>query len=314
MTDNIDKVADTEQRSSDMASSRSISRDRDDREGASSALSLNEGDVSVTASQYFHTINQDTESNPHKRALFSRRKACFIVTALLLLALIALIVGASCGTGHCGGSSSSAAAASQDAQTTPTAPSIVPTAAPTVEPTNGPPTTFQDLFGDNVKVIDSTWTTSGIQNYFDTLFLQQVNNEMGTERYAVFFKPGIYGSTTEPLMLQIGYYTELAGLGALPDDVQINGKIEVYNRCFEPTQYALGKFIPSSAESGGVCFALNNFWRSLANLRINIVSLNQEACRATAMFWAVSQASSTRRMHFTGGDISLMDYCSSKFL
>jgi hypothetical protein len=29
----------------------------------------------------------------------------------------------------------------------------------------------------------------------------------------------------------MGYYTEVAGLGASPAEVTINGKIEVYNRC-----------------------------------------------------------------------------------
>ena len=59
---------------------------------------------------------------------------------------------------------------------------------------------------------------------------------MGTERYAMLFKPGTYGTDAEPLQLKVGYYTEVAGLGASPSDVVVNGKIEVYNRCLTAEQ------------------------------------------------------------------------------
>jgi hypothetical protein len=74
--------------------------------------------------------------------------------------------------------------------------------------------------------------------------------------------------------------------------------------------YADGEFIPTSS-SAGLCFALNSFWRGLSNLSISIVSKNQDQCRSTAMFWAISQASSMRRVDIEGGDLSLMDYCSN---
>ena len=55
--------------------------------------------------------------------------------------------------------------------------------------------------------------------------------------------------------MKVGYYTEVAGLGASPADVTINGKIEVYNRCLD---------------DGGTsnCLALVNFWRTLSNLSL----------------------------------------------
>lgn len=46
-------------------------------------------------------------------------------------------------------------------------------------------------------------------------------------------------------------------------------------------------------------------------MSISIVSRNQDSCRATAMFWAISQAASMRRVNVEGGDMSLMDYCSN---
>jgi hypothetical protein len=167
-------------------------------------------------------------------------------------------------------------------------------------------------FGGNVIIFNPSMSTASIQETFDRIYGQQVNNEMGKERYSLYFSPGTYGSIEQPLSLMIGYYMEVAGLGASPLDVVINGKIEVYNRCFEPDPYNAGKFIPSSAENGGLCFALNNFWRTLSNLSINIVhSVGLDSCRQTAMFWAISQASSMRRVEIRGGDLSLMDYCTS---
>ena len=98
--------------------------------------------------------------------------------------------------------------------------------------------------------------------------------------------------------MKVGYYTEVAGLGASPADVMINGKIEVYNRCLD---------------NGGTsnCLALVNFWRTLSNLTIHVNAAGQDGCRASANFWAVSQAVSMRRVEVTGGTLSLMDYCTA---
>jgi len=166
------------------------------------------------------------------------------------------------------------------------------------------------LEDSNVIIFDPSTSVEEIQGTFDRIFYEQVNNEMGSERYALYFKPGIYGSPEKPLQLQIGYYTEVAGLGFIPDDVRIYGKIEVHNRCFAEKPYDQGLFIPADG-TGSVCFALNTFWRSLSNLAITIVNNDPDDCRRTAMFWAISQASSMRRAHITGGDVSLMDYCTN---
>ena len=47
----------------------------------------------------------------------------------------------------------------------------------------------------------------------------------------VFFQPGTYGSAANPLVFQVGYYTQVAGLGAQPSDVVINGAINVFSQC-----------------------------------------------------------------------------------
>lgn len=152
--------------------------------------------------------------------------------------------------------------------------------------------------GPNVTVFDPSTPVEEIQAALDAAHTTQVDNEMGTQRYAFFFKPGTYGTADHPLRINVGYYTEIAGLGAAPTDVVINGKVEVYNRCLA---------------DGGTsnCLALVNFWRTLANLSINVNSTGQDGCRASADFWAVSQAVSLRRLNITGGTLSLMDYCTA---
>jgi hypothetical protein len=152
--------------------------------------------------------------------------------------------------------------------------------------------------GPNVVTFDPSMPVSEIQAAFDAVHAQQVDDEMGTRRYAFLFKPGTYGTAEEPLQIKVGYYTEVSGLGASPGDVVINGKIEVYNRCLE---------------GGGTsnCIALVNFWRTLNNLTLRINAAGQDGCRASANFWAVSQAVSMRRLDISGGNLSLMDYCTA---
>jgi hypothetical protein len=146
-------------------------------------------------------------------------------------------------------------------------------------------------FGPNVKILDPSMSTSEVQAVVDGIANQQVSSQFGAQRYAVLFKPGTYGSAASPLNFQVGYYTEVAGLGSSPGDVSVNGTIDVYNQCFGP----------------GDCTALVNFWRSAANLTINVTG--KSGCQS-GEFWATSQATSLRRVH-VNGQATLMDYCSS---
>src|SRR6266567_4593590 len=146
-------------------------------------------------------------------------------------------------------------------------------------------------FGANVYIFDPSMAQSQIQATVDAVANQQVDNEFGSQRYALLFKPGTYGSQANPLNFQVGYYTAVAGLGLSPADVVINGSIYVHNRCLGP----------------GNCVALVNFWRSLSNLTINVATPNF-GCYS-GEFWAVSQAAPMRRVHING-PTTLMDYCS----
>jgi len=145
--------------------------------------------------------------------------------------------------------------------------------------------------GANVYVFTPSMPQSEIQSTVNSIANQQVPNQFGTQRYALLFEPGTYGTAGDPLIFQVGYYEQVAGLGATPGDVVINGSVDVYNQCFAANN----------------CIALDNFWRSLSNLTINVAG--GSGCQANTEFWAVSQAAPLRRVDINGG-VSFMDYCN----
>ncbi|MCU1299702.1 MAG: secreted protein [Acidobacteriaceae bacterium] len=202
-----------------------------------------------------------------------RRKPLFVVCRFVM---IAALVAASCLL-----TLSASAATSFSSHST----NIVAAPAAAL-----PVSSSQSKFGPNVYIFNPSMPQSQIQATVDSISSQQVSNQFGTQRYALLFEPGTYGSSTTPLNFQVGYYTMVAGLGQSPSDVVINGSIDVYNQCFS-----------------GSCIALVNFWRSLSNLSINVTTPN--AGCYSGEFWAVSQAAPMRRV-LVNGFATLMDYCS----
>src|SRR5215472_15084545 len=163
---------------------------------------------------------------------------------------------------------------------------------PAVHPAGAPD------FGPNVYIFTPSMPQSQIQATVDSIASQQVSNQFGTQRYALLFEPGTYGSAADPLFFQVGYYTSVAWLGTSPGDVVINGAVDSFNQCDPVT-------------STSNCTALVNFWRSLSNLTINFPAPPPNPpCSQTAEFWATSQASPVRRVG-VNGFFSLMDYCTS---
>ncbi|WP_245573245.1 coagulation factor 5/8 type domain-containing protein [Amycolatopsis benzoatilytica] len=114
-----------------------------------------------------------------------------------------------------------------------------------------------------------------IQRTVDGIFAEQEKNQFGSQRYAVLFKPGEYAAD-----VNVGFYTQVLGLGRTPDDVTINGAVHVEADWFPPNN------------------ATRNFWRGAENLSVNPVGGADQ--------WAVSQASPYRRMHIRG-DLRLDD-------
>jgi len=159
--------------------------------------------------------------------------------------------------------------------------------------------------GSNVVIFDPSMSQSQVQAMFDSVSSVQVNNQFGTQRFALLFKPGTYGSADNPLVLQMGYYMSLAGLGQSPNDVVINGAIVSFNQCF------------------GLCTGLDNFWRSVSNLTLNVhlpkthpayapAPPEDPGCANSNDLYAISQAAPIRRVH-VNGLFFLFDYCNTGF-
>lgn len=161
-------------------------------------------------------------------------------------------------------------------------------------------------FGPNVTFIDPSWTTDRINQLLDS-----VNDEaeFSLDRHQVFFEPGTYGSAagqddpataTGIVNAQVGYYESIAGLGARPDDVHINGALHV-----EPVVGCPNE--PWACADPG---SLTRFWRSISNMGINPIQrpVGEDAAlpfpagvtEPHQMRFAVSQAAPMRRMDIQG--------------
>src|ERR1700683_3752868 len=166
-------------------------------------------------------------------------------------------------------------------------------------------------FGPNVCVFSDTMSQATIQADLNNIATQQVPvaSQFDSQRYAVFFQPGTYGSATHPLVFQVGYYTEVAGLGAMPQDTVVDGAIDVFNNlCTAGTSN---------------CNSDDNFWRSLSNLELNVdlpsttpayappvVDAYGAGCANSEESWSASQADPIRRA-IINGSVVFQDYCSA---
>ncbi|WP_374116016.1 RICIN domain-containing protein [Streptomyces sp. CoH27] len=135
---------------------------------------------------------------------------------------------------------------------------VVPVTQSTSDPDLGP----------NVIVFDPSMPSSTIQSRLDTLFKQQETNQFGSQRYAVLFKPGAYSAD-----VNVGFYTQVLGLGLTPDAVTVDGAVHAEADWFQGN-------------------ATQNFWRGAENLSVNPTGGSDR--------WAVSQAAPYRRMHLRG--------------
>src|SRR5512142_2985034 len=69
-------------------------------------------------------------------------------------------------------------------------------------------------FGPRVLVFDPSMPAAEIQAAIDAAWERQGASQFGTSRDALLFHPGRYN-----LDVRVGYYTQVLGLGASPDDV-----------------------------------------------------------------------------------------------
>ncbi|KIF78472.1 coagulation factor 5/8 type domain-containing protein [Streptomyces sp. 150FB] len=136
-------------------------------------------------------------------------------------------------------------------------------------PADPPPPAGTPDLGPNVTVFDPSMPAATIQSKVSAVFNQQETNQFGSQRQAFLFRPGNYN-----VDVNVGFYTQVAGLGLNPDDVNINGAVHAEADWFPPQN------------------ATQNFWRSAENLSVTPTGGTDR--------WAVSQAAPYRRMHVRG--------------
>ncbi len=129
-------------------------------------------------------------------------------------------------------------------------------------------------FGPNVLLIDPSIPPSVTQARIDAIFRAQERAHFTDARYAILFKPGRYA-----VDVNVGFFTQVAGLGREPGDVVIDGHVHA------EADWAKG-------------MALVNFWRGAENLAIRPPDRQDR--------WAVSQAAPYRRIDLQG-DLALDD-------
>jgi hypothetical protein len=123
-------------------------------------------------------------------------------------------------------------------------------------------------FGPNVLIFKPDMPMDTIQSKVSDIFSQQERSQFGPGRYAFLFHPGEYN-----LDVNVGFYTEVLGLGLTPDAVSITGQVH------------------SEADwMGGN--ATCTFWRSVAGIAVTPDGGTDR--------WATSQATPFRRMHIKG--------------
>jgi hypothetical protein len=140
---------------------------------------------------------------------------------------------------------------------------------------DGLPTSDTPDFGPHVSIFDPSTPVSTIQAKLDAAFNAQLRSptaQFGAQRDTFFFKPGRYNG----VYANLGFYTAIVGLGLNPDDVTLQGAINV----------------DSGWNYGDVSNATQNFWRSAENVALIPAGGTNR--------WAVSQAAPMRRIHIIG--------------
>lgn len=143
------------------------------------------------------------------------------------------------------------------------------------------------IFGENVYIFSPEDDPAEIKQILEDMYDKQETNQFGEERCAVYFMPGEYDESIQP---EVGFYTQIAGLGILPTDTKIQGLS------------CLARWLGDDESNHNACC---NFWRSVENISI-----------ASNTVWAVSQATDMRRVNIDGALYLHDDYgwCSGGFL
>ncbi|MGI8770009.1 MAG: glycosyl hydrolase family 28-related protein [Acidobacteriaceae bacterium] len=147
-------------------------------------------------------------------------------------------------------------------------------------------------FGPNVIIFDSTMPAAQIQSTLESISKE---DQFSTNRHAVFFKPGAY-SVEAP----VGYYESIAGLGASPNDVTING--------FLTPNFGVPVYGTPTWPQANLT---DTFWRSMENMTFNPATNTLQNAPPHTLQWGVSQAAPLRRLQINGGLELTNSYCGN---
>ncbi len=128
------------------------------------------------------------------------------------------------------------------------------------------------MFGKNTYIFNDEDHAEDINKIVGDIFSKQHYNQFGKDRYAYLFKQGDY---TDTQVLNMGYYTQLLGLGKSPKDVELNNV-----------------HTPAALSGDNVTC---NFWVGIENATIKDVDKNEDFY--FWFKWAASQAAPARRMN-----------------
>jgi hypothetical protein len=132
-----------------------------------------------------------------------------------------------------------------------------------------------DTFGYDTYIFNDTDNTDEISSKINEIFEYQHYDQFGTNRYSFAFKQGDY-TDMEDDCYNIGYYTQIIGLGKTPYDVRLKNVKT-----------------PAALANGNVTC---NFWVDIENLTIAQTSENADYWN-DSFKWAVSQAAPARRLN-----------------
>lgn len=144
-----------------------------------------------------------------------------------------------------------------------------------------------ELFGGNTYIFSPEDDPKQVAETLDAIYEKQEANQFGEERYAIYFMPGEYDETIEA---NVGFYTQVAGLGELPTDTKLQ------------SLQCTARWLADDPSNHNACC---NFWRGVENMELE-----------TNTMWAVSQATFMRRVQVDGALFLHDEYgwCSGGFL
>ena len=107
-----------------------------------------------------------------------------------------------------------------------------------------------ELFGENTYIFSPEDDPGQVAQTLDAIYEKQEADQFGEARYAIYFMPGEYDETIEA---DVGFYTQVAGLGELPTDTKLQ------------SLQCTARWLSDDPSNHNACC---NFWRGVENIEL----------------------------------------------